>query len=74
MKKIKNKNYYYYYYYYYYETSLENSEFNLAQAKELTANRTCASIATTATSGFNTLQYSLGRRIKRFLTDPRKKA
>ena len=37
--------------------SLENSEFNLLnfeQAKELTANRTCASIATTATSGFKT--------------------
>ena len=37
--------------------SLENSEFNFEQAKELTANWTCTSITTTATSGFKTLQY-----------------
>ena len=54
--------------------SLENTEFNLEQAKELTANTTCASITTTATSGFKTLQYLRGRKIKCFLTDPRKKA
>ena len=54
--------------------SLENAVFNLEQAKELTANRTCASISTTATSGFKTLQYSRGRKIKCFLTNPQTKA
>ena len=45
--------------------SLENSEFNMEQAKELTANRTCASISTTATSEALSIHAAEGSNVSR---------